>query len=143
MKIIIAAVVAALFAVASALLIKNKNNAASAETSVETNVVMLLNDGSVSAVTGKKLTQDEVDIVERIDKENRIAVMLSELDKINSARINIAADNSSVTAVLDINGELSQDETDGVVQLITMSLDGIEKENIFITDQNNNAIFSE
>lgn len=133
-KVIIIAVVFALLAAASALLIKNKNNSASAET-----VVMSLDGLYVS----DSLTQEEIDAAAIIDTENRIAVMLSELDKINSARINIAADNSSVTAVLDINGELSQDETDGVVKLITMSLDGIEKENIFITDQNNNVIFSE
>lgn len=142
-KIIIVAVVIALLAAVSALLIINKNNTASAEAGVETNVVMLLDDGSVSAVAGKNLTQDEVDIIERIDKENRIAVMLSELDKVNSARINIAADNSSVTAVLDINEELSTDETEGVLKLITMSLNGIEKEDIVIIDQNNNVIFSE
>ncbi|MDE6596170.1 MAG: hypothetical protein K2K44_09180 [Oscillospiraceae bacterium] len=140
-KIIIAAVVIAILAVASALLITNKNNAASAEAGVETNVVMLLNDGSVSAVTDKSLTQDEVDIIEIIDTENRIAVMLSDLDKINSAQINIAADNSSVTAVLDISEELSPDETDGVVKLIMMSLNGIEKEDVVIFDQNNNVIF--
>ena len=127
----------------SALLIINKNNSASAEAGVETNVVMLLDDGSVSAVANEYLTQDEVDIIEIIDTENRIAVMLSELDKINSARINIAADNSSVTAVLDISEELSPDETDGVVKLIMMSLDGIEKEDVVIFDQNNNVIFYE
>ena len=141
-KIIIVAVVIALLAVASVLLIINKNNTASAEAGVETNVVMLLDDGSVSAVAGKNLTQDEADIVERIDKENRIAIMLSELDKVNSARITITADNSSVTAVLDISEELSPDETDGVVKLITMSLNGIEKEDILITDQNSNVIYS-
>ncbi|MDE5576075.1 MAG: hypothetical protein K2J11_01635, partial [Oscillospiraceae bacterium] len=108
----------------------------------ETNVVMVLNDGSVSAVADKSLTQDERDIAVRIDKENRIAVMLSELDKVNSARVTITADNSSVTAVLDISTELSPDETDGVVKLITMSLNGIEKEDILITDQNSNVIYA-
>ena len=142
-KIIIVAVVIALLAAASALLIINKNNTASAESGVVTNVVMSLDDGSFSAVADKNLTQDEVDIIEIIDTENRIAVMLSELDKVNSAKINIAADNSSVTAVLDISEELSPDETDGVVKLIMMSLDGIEKEDVVIFDQNNNIIFLE
>ena len=84
-----------------------------------------------------------MDIITIIDTQNRIAVMLSELDKVNSAKINIAADNSSVTAVLDISEELSPDETDGAVKLIMMSLDGIEKEDVVIFDQNNNVIFSE
>ena len=140
-KIIIVAVIIALLADASALLIKNKNNAASAESGVVTNVVMSLDDGSFSAVSDKNLTQDEVDVITIIDTQNRIAVMLSELDKVNSAEINIAADNSSVTAVLDISEELSPDETDGVVKLITMSLDGIEKEDVVIFDKNNNVIF--
>ncbi|MDE6710754.1 MAG: hypothetical protein K2J76_09735 [Oscillospiraceae bacterium] len=133
-KVIIIAVVFALLAAASALLIKNKNNSASAET-----VVMSLDGLYVS----DSLTQEEIDVVARIDIENRIAVMLSELDKVNSAKINIAADNSCVTAVLDISAELSQDETDGVVKLIMMSLNGIEKEDVVIFDQNNNVIFSE
>ena len=142
-KIIIVAVIIALLAAASALLIINKNNTASAESGVVTNVVMSLDDGSFSAVSDKNLTQDEVDIITIIDTQNRIAVMLSELDKVNSAEINIAADNSSVTAVLDISEELTPDETDGAVKLITMSLDGIEKEDVVIFDQNNNVIFYE
>lgn len=142
-KIIIVAVIIALLAAASALLIKNKNNAASAESGVVTNVVMSLDDGSFSAVADKNLTQDEVDVITIIDTENRIAAMLAELDKINSARVNIAVDNSSVTAVLDISEELTPDETDGVVKLITMSLDGIEKEDVVIFDKNNNVIFYE
>ena len=133
-KIIIVAVIIALLAAASALLVKNKNNSASAET-----VVMSLDGLYVS----DSLTQEEIDVAAIIDTENRIAVMLSELDKVNSAKINIAADNSSVTAVLDISEELTPDETDGVVKLITMSLDGIEKEDVVIFDQNNNVIFSE
>lgn len=133
-KVIIIAVVFALLAAASALLIKNKNNSASAET-----VVMSLDGLYVS----DSLTQEEIDVAARIDIENRIAVMLSELDKVNSAKINIAADNSSVTAVLDISEELSQDETDGAVKMIMMSLNGMEKEDIVIIDQNNNVIFSE
>lgn len=142
-KIIIVAIVIVLLAAAAVLLTVNKNNTASAETSAETNVVMLLNDGNVSAVAVNNLTQEERDIAKRIDKENRITEMLSELDRINSARVNISSDNSSVTAVLDISGELPQDETDAVFQLITFYVDGIEKEDILITDQNSNVIYSE
>lgn len=136
-KVIIIAAVIALLAAASALLIINKNNTASAETTV----VMSLGDFDFSA--SYDLTQDERDTAVRMDKENRIAEMLSELDRVNSAKVNISSDNSSVTAVLDISEELSPDETDGVVKLITMSLDGIEKEDVVIFDQNNNVIFSE
>lgn len=138
-KIIIAAVVIALLAAASVLLIINKNNAASAET----NVVMSLDDGSVSAVAGKNLTQDEVDIITRIDIENRIAAVLSELDWINSARVNIAADDLSASAVLDVNREPSPDEAGAAAHLITLYVDGPETEDVVILDQNNNVIFSE
>lgn len=137
-KIIIAAVVIALLAAASVLLIINKNNAASAET----NVVMSLDDGSVSAVAGKNLTQDEVDIITRIDIENRIAAVLSELDWINSARVNIAADDLSASAVLDVSREPSPDEADAAAHLITLYVDGLETEDVVILDQNNNVIYS-
>ena len=138
-KVIIIAVVFALLAATSALLIKNKNNAVSAETTV----VMSLDDGSFSAVANKSLTQDEVDIITRIDTENRIAAVLSELDWINSARINIAADDLSASAVLDVSREPSPDEADAVAHLITLYVDGLEKEDVVILDQNNNIIFSE
>lgn len=137
-KIIIAAVVIALLAAASVLLIINKNNAASAET----NVVMSLDDGSVSAAAGKNLTQDEVDIITRIDIENRIAAVLSELDWINSARVNIAADDLSASAVLDVSREPSPDEADAAAHLITLYVDGLETEDVVILDQNNNVIYS-
>ncbi len=133
-KIIIAAVVIALLAAASALLIKNKNNTASAET-----VVMSLDGLYVS----DSLTQEEIDAAARIDTENRIAVMLSELDSINSARVTIAADGLSVSAVLDVNREMSSDEADAAAHLITLYVDGLEKEDVVIFDQNNNVIFSE
>ena len=138
-KVIIIAVVFALLAAASALLIKNKNNAVSTETTV----VMSLDDGSFSAVADKSLTQDEVDIITRIDTENRIAAVLSELDWINSARVNIAADDLSASAVLDVSREPSLDEADAVAHLITLYVDGLEKEDVVILDQNNNVIFSE
>lgn len=133
-KIIIAAVVIAILAAASALLIKNKNNSASAET-----VVMSLDGLYVS----DSLTQEEIDVAARIDIENRIAVMLSELEWINSARVNIAADDLSASAVLDVSREPSPDEADAVAHLITLYVDGLEKEDVVIFDQNNNVIFSE
>lgn len=134
-KVIIIAAVIALLAAASALLVINKNNTASAETTV----VMSLGDFDFSA--SYDLTQDERDTAVRMDKENRIAEMLSELDRVNSAKVNISSDNSSVTAVLDISEDLSQDKTDAVLQVITMYLNGIEKDDIVITDQNNNVIY--
>ena len=168
-RIIIIAVIAVALAAAAVLFIIGKNDVVSADVTMdisqvtvdkfssqderdaaimanrqkiaETNVVMVLNDGSVSTVADKSLTQDERDMAVRIDKENRIAVMLSELDKVNSARVTITADNLSVTAVLDISTELSQDETDAVLKLIMLSLDSIEKEDILITDQNSNVIY--
>lgn len=131
--VIIAA--AAVLLIGAAFIFKiNKNSGASAETSV----AVSLDDNSFSNV--EPLSQDGADAAMKIDLENRIAEMLSELDSINSAKVTVSSDNSSVTAVLDISEELSQDETDAVFQLITFYTDGIEKENIFVTDQNSNAI---
>ncbi|MDE7289364.1 MAG: hypothetical protein K2N71_07695, partial [Oscillospiraceae bacterium] len=118
-------------------LIINKNNTASAETTV----IMSLDDFDFSAAD--ELTQDERDIIMRIDTENRIAAVLSELDWINSARVNIADDDLSASAVLDVSREPSSDEADAAAHLITLYVDGLEKEDVVISDQNNNVIFSE
>lgn len=131
-KIIIAAIVIVLLAAAAVLLTVNKNNEASAET-----VVMSLDD----LVVSDTLTQEERDIVERIDKQNRIETILSELEWVNSARVNIAADELSVTAVLDVSREPSPEETDAVAHLITMYVNGLQKEDIVIIDQNSNVIY--
>lgn len=130
-KIIIIAVIAVVLAGAAVLLTMGKNDVVSADVTMD-----------ISQVTVDKFSsQDDRDIAERTDKEQRLSAMLSELDNINSAEVSISSDNSSVTAVLDISGELSQDETDAVLKQITMFLNGIEKEDILITDQNSNVIY--
>lgn len=133
-KIIIAAVVVVLLAAAAVLLTVNKNNEASAET-----VVMSLDD----LVVSDTLTQEEADIVETIDRQNRIETILSEFEWVNSASVNIAADELSVTAVLDVSREPSPEEADAAAHLITMYVDGLQKEDVVIFDQNSNAIFPE
>lgn len=133
-KIIIAAIVIVLLAAAAVLLTVNKNNEASAET-----VVMSLDD----LVVSDTLTQEERDIVESIDKQNRIETILSELEWVNSARVNIAADDLSVTAVLDVSREPSPEEADAVAHMITMYVNGLQKEDVVIFDQNSNVIYSE
>lgn len=133
-KIIIAAIVIVLLAAAAVLLTVNKNNEASAET-----VVMSLDD----LVASDTLTQEERDIVESIDKQNRIETILSELEWVNSARVNIAADELSVTAVLDVSREPFPEETEAVAHLITMYVNGLQKEDVVIFDQNSNVIYSE
>ena len=130
-KIIIIAVIAVALAAAAVLLTMGKNDVVSADVTMD-----------ISQVTVDKFSdQDDRDIAEKTDKEQRLSAMLSELDNINSAEVSISSDNSSVTAVLDISTELSQDETDAVLKLIMLSLDGIEKEDILITDQNSNVIY--
>lgn len=130
-KIIIIAVIAVALAAAAVLLTMGKNDVVSADVTMD-----------ISQVTVDKFSgQDDRDTAERTDKEQRLSVMLSELDNINSAVVSISPDNSSVTAVLDISTELSQDETDAVLKQIMLSLDGIEKEDILITDQNSNVIY--
>lgn len=132
--IIIAA--AAVLLIGAAFIFKiSKSSSPSAETSV----VVSLDDNSFSNV--EPSSQGDADVAMRIDIENKIAEVLSELDSINSAKVTVSSDNSSVTAVLDISEELSQDETDVVFKLITCYADGVEKENIFITDQNSNVIY--
>lgn len=133
-KIIIAAIVIVLLAAAAVLLTVNKNNTASAET-----VVMPLDDFDFS---NDYLTQEEVDIAVTSDKQNRIAAILSEFEWVNSARVNIAADELSVSAVLDVSREPSPEEADAAAHLITMYVDGLQKEDVVITDQNSNVIFS-
>lgn len=133
-KIIIAALVIVLLAAAAVLLTVNKNNEASVET-----VVMSLDD----LVASDTLTQEERDIVESIDKQNRIETILSELEWVNSASVNIAADELSVTAVLDVSREPSPEEADAVAHLITMYVNGLQKEDVVIFDQNSNVIYSE
>lgn len=140
-KIIIAAAVTALLAAASALLIINKNNAASAEAGVETSVVMVLDDFDFSVVAGDNLAQDKRDIIERIDKQNRIEAVLSDLDWVSSADVNIAADDLSVTAVLDVSREPSPDEAEAAAHFITLYVEGLQKEDVVIFDRNNNVIF--
>lgn len=56
--------------------------------------------------------------------------------------VSIAYDNSSVSAVFDVSREPSPDEAETAVHLITLYVNGIEKEDIVITDQNNNVIYS-
>lgn len=134
-KIIIVAIVIVLLAAAAVLLTVNKNNTASAET-----VVMSLDDFDFS---DDNLTQEEVDIAVTSDKQNRIAAILSEFEWVISARVNIAADELSVSAVLDVSREPSPKEADAAAHLITMYVDGLQKEDVFITTPNSNVIYSE
>lgn len=133
-KIIIVAIVIVLSAAAAVLLTENKNNEANAET-----VVMSL-DGLVVSDT---LTQEEADIADTIDRQNRIAASLSEFEWVNSARVNISADKLSVTAVLDVSRKPLPEEADAAAQIITFYVDGLQKEDVVITDQNSNVIYSE
>lgn len=139
-KIIIIAAAVALLAAAAVLLTVNKNNTASAETGAAETVVMSLDDFDFS---NDYLTQEEVDIAVTSDKQNRIAAILSEFEWVNSARVNIAADKLSVSAVLDVSKEPSPEEADAAAHLITMYVNGLQKEVVVIFDQNSNVIFPE
>lgn len=131
-KIITFAVIAVIVAGTAVFLTRNKNSA-SAETAVSI---------PLSSVTvDHYLSDNERDIIMRTDKEKTISETLSELDGINSATVSISSDNSSVTAVLDISAELSHDETDAALNIITKYFDGLKKEDIVLTDQNDNIIY--
>ena len=137
-KIIIIAVIIVILAATMVLLIINKNNS---EPQVETIMVRLENDGSYSVVE-KVDIEAERDTITRINLENTIADILSEFEWVNSAVVGIAYDNSSVSAVFDISREPSPDETEAAAHIITFYVDGLEEEDIFITDQNSNVIYS-
>lgn len=134
-KIIIVAIVIVLAAAAAVLLTVNKNNEASAET-----VVMSLDDFDFS---DDYLTQEEADAAAMADLQNRIAENLSQFEWVSSAKVTIAADNLSATAFLDISREPLPEEADAAAQIITFYVDGLQKEDVVITDQNSNVIYSE
>lgn len=134
-KIIIVAIVIVLAAAAAVLLTENKNNEANAET-----VVMSLDDFDFS---DDYLTQEEADAAVMADLQNRIAENLSQFEWVSSAKVTIAADNLSATAVLDISREPLPEEADAAAQIITFYVDGLQKEDVVITDQNSNVIYSE
>ncbi|MDE6763329.1 MAG: hypothetical protein K2J73_06590 [Oscillospiraceae bacterium] len=113
----------------------NKNNTAGAKEAV----VMSLDDFDFSNVDD--LTQEERNIAVTIDKQNRIEAILSDLDWVNSASVNIAADRLAVSTVLDVSREPSPEEADAAAQLITMYVDGLQKEDVVIIDQNSNVIY--
>lgn len=134
-KIIIVAIVIVLAAAAAVLLTENKNNEANAET-----VVMSLDDFDFS---DDYLTQEEADAAVMADLQNRIAENLSQFEWVSSAKVTIAADNLSATAVLDISREPLPEEADAAAQIITFYVDGLQKEDVVIFDQNSNVIYSE
>lgn len=109
----------------------------------ETNVVMLLNDGSVSVVFDNSLTQDEWDTVLRIDKENRIADVLSYLDWVDHAEVSVSGSDKDlfVAAVLTVSREPSSDDADDAAHIISLYFDSSENADILITDQNSNVIY--
>ncbi|MCM1381949.1 MAG: hypothetical protein NC192_08410, partial [Muribaculaceae bacterium] len=85
--------------------------------------------------------EEERELANRTDIQNRIAVQLKEIEKVNSAEVTV--EDGSVRAVLGVNGELSETELDGIVRLIKMSAEGVSEENIFIMDKNNKVLFGE
>lgn len=132
--IIIAAAAVVLTAGVTVSVLKNgAENTVSAET-----VVMSLDDYDFGNV--EPLSQDGADAAVIIDTRNRIEAMLSDLDWVGSADVNISEDKA--TAVLDVTREPSAEEIDGAAQLIAMSVDGLEKEDVTILDKNSNVLYS-
>ncbi|MDE6133431.1 MAG: hypothetical protein K2G04_08680, partial [Oscillospiraceae bacterium] len=90
----------------------------------------------------KSVEHDKSEIILNIENSNRISEILCGLNWINSADVNIALDNSSLTIVLDIERNPSEKEIDDILEIILQNLNGIGNDNIFITDRNNNVIYS-
>lgn len=131
-KIIIIA--AAAVVLTAGITIAVLKNSAGSTVSAET-VVMSLDDFG----NAEPLSQDEADAAAMIDVQNRIELMLSELDWVNSADVNIS--EGKATAVLDVIGEPSSEEIDGAAQLIAMSAN-LDKEDVTILDKNSNVLNS-
>lgn len=94
--IIIAAAAVVLTAGGTVSVLKNgAENTVSAET-----VVMSLDDYDFGNV--EPLSQDGADTAVIIDTRNRIELMLSELDWVGSAAVNISVSGDKATAVLDV-----------------------------------------
>jgi len=107
---------------------------------VETNVKVLGDDGIYHNIDNSDVrTGSEVFL--NMENENKISELLSELDWVSTALISISLYDSTVSGVLDITRTPSQAETDQAIEIITSNLDGIKKEDIIITDKNNNVIY--
>lgn len=123
-------------ALASAVLPTPKKDAPVAETSLG----MFGEDGVRQAVDGHA-TLTGSDALLLFETQKIISDLLAELDWIDTALVTISSDNSAVSAVLDINREPYQHEADDVIEIITFHVNGLEKENIAIMDQNNNIVY--
>lgn len=106
----------------------------------ETSVKVLGDDGIYHNVDSFDVQTDS-DVHLNMKNEKIISELLSEFDWVNSAHISISSDNSAVTGVLDTIRNPSQTEIDQVIEMIISHLNGIKKENIIITDKNNNIIY--
>lgn len=107
---------------------------------VETSVKVLGDDGIYHNVDSFDVQTDS-DVLLNMEDEKIICELLSEFDWVSTALISISSDNSAVTGVLDTTRNPSQTEIDQVIEMIISHLNGIKKENIIITDKNNNIIY--
>ena len=126
-KIIITAVIAVVLAAAAVLFIIGKNDVVSADVTMD-----------ISQVTVDKFSdQDERDIIAKIDKENRIADVLSDLDWVDHAVVTVSDSDKDlfVAAVLTVSREPSSDDAAYVISRY------VENADILITDQNSNVIY--
>ncbi|MBD5138398.1 MAG: hypothetical protein HDT24_03675 [Ruminococcus sp.] len=129
-KIIITAVIAVVLAAAAVLFIIGKNDVVSADVTMD-----------ISQVTVDKFSdQDERDIIARIDKENRIADVLSDLDWVDHAVVTVSDSDKDlfVAVVLTVSREPSSDDADEAAYVISRY---VENADILITDQNSNVIY--
>ncbi|MBD5146136.1 MAG: hypothetical protein HDT21_09585 [Ruminococcus sp.] len=129
-KIIIIAVIAVVLAAAAVLFIIGKNDVVSADVTMD-----------ISQVTVDKFSgQDERDIIARIDKENRIADVLSDLDWVDHAVVTVSDSDKDlfVAAVLTVSREPSSDDAGDAAYIISRY---VENADILITDQNSNVIY--
>jgi len=136
-KILIGVILGIIFTAAPLLILSmRKNDAPTAEITME----MVGEDGTYHAVDNS-VAQSDSGILLRFEDEKEISDSLTQLNWVNTALISISSDNSSVTAVLDINRKPYQYEVNDVIEMIALRLDGLKKENIFITDENRNIIY--
>lgn len=139
-KIIIGTVCAVLLTAAGPAYIHINNAAAEAEI-----VYMNYTDSTVSAFQ----SSDEIAASRLLAQENIISRAVTQTEWVNAAEVTVlkpdnfdGSDYSDVciSVVLEINRQPEDTETDGIVHLITTSLEGVKTENISITDKAGNAL---
>lgn len=137
-KIVITLAIIIILAAALIFIILPKLN--SSNPTVNITLKQLGADGSYHDVD-ISANQTDSNVLASMQDENMLSDLLSELNWIDRAIIGIAPNNSAVTAYINTNCNPNQNELNEAVEIITLHLDGLDKENIIFADQNGIIIY--